>query len=157
MITLANQNLILSRLSGLSECKRGLGERGLGLGYTTIPYRFLSTNSARMPKQTLEALQEGSYEDASVFFAVADLLDPINLHPDDDDDPESEQLAVRDDSDVAAVLQIYGAVIVEEAESLKGDGPRGPYSQVEKSKDWFTCALNMPDREFRSIFRCVWP
>ncbi|KAJ6517633.1 hypothetical protein DFH09DRAFT_1332237 [Mycena vulgaris] len=106
-----------------------------------------------MPKQTLEALQEGSYEDASVFFAVADLLDPINLHPDDDDDPDSEQLAVRDDSDVAAVLRIYGALIVEEAESLKGDGPRGPYSQVAKSKDWFTCALNMPDREFRSIFR----
>lgn len=73
-----------------------------------------------MPKQTLEALQEGSYEDASVFFAVADLLDPINLHPDDDDDPE--QLAVRADSDVAAVLRIYGAVIVEEAEILKGDG-----------------------------------
>ncbi|KAJ6631000.1 hypothetical protein B0H10DRAFT_1938577 [Mycena sp. CBHHK59/15] len=69
-----------------------------------------------MPKQTLEALQEGSYEDASVFFAVADLLDPINLDPNDDDDPDSEQLVVRDDSDVAAVLRIYGAVIVEEAE-----------------------------------------
>jgi hypothetical protein len=38
-------------------------------------------------------------------------------------DPEelSETLA-RDDSEVAAVLQIYWALFVEEAESLKGDG-----------------------------------
>jgi hypothetical protein len=109
-----------------------------------------------MPKSTIEALQEGYYEEATVFFAIADLLDPINLDPEDDDDPEelSETLA-RDDSEVAAVLRIYGALIVEEAESLKGDGTRGPYFQFEKSKDWFICALNMPDREFRSIFRCV--
>lgn len=110
-----------------------------------------------MPKETLGALQEGLYEEASVFFAIADLLDPINLDPDDDDDPdELAEMLARDNSGVAAVLRIYGALITEDAESLKGDGPRGPYFQVKKSKDWFTCALNMPDREFRSIFRCVW-
>jgi hypothetical protein len=114
-------------------------------------------SSAAMPKQTLSALQEGFYEEASVLFALADILDPINLDPDDDDNPEEvAQTLARGDSDVAAVLQIYGALAVEDAQSLESDSTRGHYFQVEKSKDWFTCALNMPDREFRLIFRCVW-
>jgi hypothetical protein len=114
-------------------------------------------SSAAMPKQTLSALQEGFYEDASVLFALADIMDPINLDPDDNDNPEEvAQTLAQGDSDVAAVLRIYGALAVEDAQSLESNGTRGHYFQVEKSKDWFTCALNMPDREFRSIFRCVW-
>jgi hypothetical protein len=45
-------------------------------------------SSAAMPKQTLSALQEGFYEEASVLFALADVLDPINFDPDDDDNLE---------------------------------------------------------------------
>ncbi|KAJ7150020.1 hypothetical protein C8R43DRAFT_951583 [Mycena crocata] len=48
--------------------------------------------------KTIDELQADFYEDATVLFAVADLLDPINLHPDDDDNPD--ELPVRDDSDV---------------------------------------------------------
>jgi hypothetical protein len=114
-------------------------------------------SSAAMPKQTLSALQEGFYEEASVLFALADVLDPINLDPDDDDNPEEvAQTLAQGNSDVAAVLRIYGALAVEDAQSFESDGTCGHYFQVEKSKDWFTCALNMPDREFQSIFRYVW-
>ncbi|KAJ6501600.1 hypothetical protein C8R47DRAFT_1067914 [Mycena vitilis] len=54
-----------------------------------------------MPKQTLEALRDAAYEEATVFFAVADLIDPINLDPADDDDPDNEELTLAgDNSDV---------------------------------------------------------
>jgi hypothetical protein len=56
-----------------------MGDPGLG-------YRIYDHSSSQMPKPTLKALQEGYYEEATVFFAIADLLDPINLDLDDDDE-----------------------------------------------------------------------
>ncbi|KAJ7321568.1 hypothetical protein DFH08DRAFT_969937 [Mycena albidolilacea] len=110
-----------------------------------------------MVKETLGGLQEDLYDDASALFAVAETLDHVdlmNLNLEDDDDmDELAQMLSRGQSDTAAILRMYGALFIEEAESLKGDGMRGPYFQVQKSEDWFVCALNMPDREFRAIFR----
>ena len=114
-----------------------------------------------MVKQTLGGLQEDLYDDASVLLALADILDPvipINLRPDDDDEPDpdlevAKELLARGQSEVAAVLRMYGAMCAEDAELLKGDGTRGPYFQVRKSEDWFISALQMPDRQFRAVFR----
>jgi hypothetical protein len=81
-----------------------------------------------MPKQILSALQEGFYEEASVLFAFADILDPINLDPDDDNNPEEvTQTLAQGDSNIAAVLRIYGGLAVEDAQSLESDGTRGHY------------------------------
>jgi hypothetical protein len=112
-----------------------------------------------MVKKTLAGLQEDLYEDASALFAVAETLDHVDLMnldlEDDDDTDELAQMLARGQSDTAAILRMYGALFVEEAESLKGDGMRGPYFQVQKSEDWFVWALNMPDRQFCAILRCV--
>ncbi|KAF7367609.1 DDE Tnp4 domain-containing protein [Mycena sanguinolenta] len=116
-----------------------------------------------MPKETLEGLQNRLYDDATSLFMLADLLEatgPIDLDPDDDNltvdgDPPDELAEVisRGRSETADVLRMHGAMFVEEAESLRGDGTRGPYFQVRKSQDWFLYALAMPDRQFRAIFR----
>ncbi|KAG1824894.1 uncharacterized protein BJ212DRAFT_1295949 [Suillus subaureus] len=39
------------------------------------------------------------------------------------------------------------------AASITGDGSRGPYNQIPRSKDFFSCCLQGPDREFRHHFR----
>jgi hypothetical protein len=80
----------------------------------------------------------------------------MNLDLEDDDDTdELAQMLARGQSDTAALLWMYGVLFVEDAESMKGDGMQGPYFQVQKSEDWFVCALNMPDHQSRAIFRCV--
>jgi hypothetical protein len=77
----------------------------------------------------------------------------------DGDDDDLDELANDDDliddylSDSDALLMIaleYQSL----AASISGDGSRGQYNQIPRSKDYFSCCLQGPDREFRHHFRC---
>ena len=96
-----------------------------------------------MVKETLGGLQEDLYNDASALFAVTETLDHIDLMnlnlEDDDDADELMQMLSWGQSNAAAILQMYGVLFVEEAESLKGNGTWGPYLQVQKSEDCCVC------------------
>ncbi|KAG2368625.1 hypothetical protein BDR07DRAFT_1582019 [Suillus spraguei] len=77
---------------------------------------------------------------------------------DDNSDDDLDELAndddLRDDylSDSDALLMValeYQSLAV----SITGDGSRGPYNQTPRCKDFFSCCLQSPDREFRHYFR----
>ncbi|KAJ7194555.1 hypothetical protein GGX14DRAFT_576259 [Mycena pura] len=84
-----------------------------------------------MPKQGLRDLQDELYNDGMVLLAVAEILE---------DKCDAEE-------------RIYAATWIEAGVALLGDGSQGPYFQVPKSQDWFSCALQAPDQDFRAVFR----
>ncbi|KAJ7775954.1 hypothetical protein DFH07DRAFT_766893 [Mycena maculata] len=110
----------------MSLCEAGFGrERGMSGGSgTQVLYGCSILTCWQLSnvqnKYTLEARQEGSYEETSLFFAIVDLLDPINLKPDDDDEPEKlGETLPHDDSDrfrcwgcLTNIRSIISAVLV---------------------------------------------
>ncbi|KAJ7216459.1 hypothetical protein GGX14DRAFT_391282 [Mycena pura] len=104
-----------------------------------------------MPKQGLRDLQDKLYNDGMVLLAVAEILDDECDEPDSEDrDMDEYEQPADSDSDI---LRLYAATWIEAGVALLGDGSRGPYFQVPKSQDWFSCVLQAPDRDFRAVFR----
>ena len=107
-----------------------------------------------MPKQGLRDLQDELYNDGMVILEVSEILDDGCDEPPDIEDRDMDEYEQPADSD-SDILRIYAATWIEAGVALLGDGSRGPYFQVPKSQDWFSCALQAPDRDFRAVFRCA--
>jgi hypothetical protein len=60
-----------------------------------------------------------------------------------------------DDDQGNDVLQTIALQALGFAESMSGDGSRGPYDGIPRSKDYFATLLQQPDERFRYVFRSV--
>ncbi|KAF7372024.1 DDE Tnp4 domain-containing protein [Mycena venus] len=65
------------------------------------------------------------------------------------DEEEAEFLS----DDISEVLGLTALNSAEIAQYMSGDGSRGTYDQIPKSKDFFSICLRAPDCEFRHMFR----
>ncbi|KAJ3709399.1 hypothetical protein C8R42DRAFT_446477 [Lentinula raphanica] len=128
-----------------------------------------------MPQPTLVDTQHSYLELAQMLILTADALrDAASASDssDSDDSSDSESSSDSDsesdtndsddsesdnerfgDKEAADLLELQAVLFVNLAMSLVGDGSRGPYFQLPKSKDFFECCLSAPDRIFRFIFR----
>ncbi|KAG0707246.1 hypothetical protein DFH29DRAFT_897858 [Suillus ampliporus] len=77
----------------------------------------------------------------------------------DNNDDDLDELANEDDLDDDDYLSDSDALLMAALEyrflaaSITGDGSRGPYNQIPWCKDFFSCCLQSPNREFRHYFR----
>ncbi|KAF7304138.1 DDE Tnp4 domain-containing protein [Mycena indigotica] len=129
-----------------------------------------------MPYQTLADIENDVLDAAATALFIADLLGRDTEADDDDDDTETssqegqsesgsdsedggelEQMLVDSRQQTETALTLFGAMLVDEAASLRGDGTRGPYFRMLTTNDWFVRALDLPDRQFRSVFRISRP
>ncbi|KAF7317467.1 hypothetical protein HMN09_00483900 [Mycena chlorophos] len=134
-----------------------------------------------MPGQLrIRDLQHKGLEAAAVVLLVADLLrDEGPLRCEDSDDVDSENTSDHEDNtedtemesedkeiderlaqsrrEQAMLLEVVGLVIGQQAMGLGGDGRRGPYFRTLTTDDWFPRALDLPDQDFRYIFRISRP
>lgn len=119
-----------------------------------------------MPTPTLVQTQNEMIQQAQVYFAAADILrDDFDTVFDEDLSTELDQEGGDDfsrlgdldfrDPDAAEMLEFLGIAQMDMAARMSGDGSRGSYFQFPKSKDFFSCCLQSPDKEFRFYFRCV--
>ena len=102
-----------------------------------------------MPRQTKAEIQANLAAIMETLFAASVALDEDPLN-DQEKEPTSEDMDV---DDIAEVLFLAGVEAMEDVIKMAGDGSRGPYGQISKSKDWFIAALQSPDRDFRRTFR----
>lgn len=84
---------------------------------------------------------------AAFFFEDSDSEDEL--------DTDEEEFSEDEDFSVAELLELNAINWFGIADSFykQGPGSRGPYNQIPKSKDFFSCCLQAPDREFRHMFR----
>lgn len=114
-----------------------------------------------MTRKSKAELRYDALLHAQKIFVAADLTESTDFdyHP-DYDDPEPD---MADDSglrpfsneEAAIMLRYIGLTWLQLAESLSSEGARRPYHQFRRPTDFFKCLLEMPDRYFRSVFRCV--
>ena len=102
-----------------------------------------------MPRHTKAEIQANLAAIMETLFAASVALDE-DLLSDQEEDPTSEDMVV---DDIAKVLFFTGVEATEDVIKMAGDGSRGPYGHISKSKDWFIAALRSPDRDFRRTFR----
>ncbi|SJL03612.1 uncharacterized protein ARMOST_06969 [Armillaria ostoyae] len=117
-----------------------------------------------MPTPTLVQMQNEMIQQVQVYFAAADILqDDFDTTFDEDLSTELDQEGEDDfsrlgdldfqDPDAAEMLEFLGIVQMGMAASMSGDGSPGSYFQFSKSKDFFSCCLQSPDKEFWFYFR----
>ncbi|KAI0643112.1 hypothetical protein C8Q79DRAFT_928866 [Trametes meyenii] len=91
--------------------------------------------------------------------SLLNLVTSLVLESDNDSEIDSEDEEeigdLRDDFTVQDYLELTALDWMAIAESFYSTGPgsRGPYDQIPKSKDFFSCCLQAPDRAFRHMFR----
>jgi hypothetical protein len=104
-----------------------------------------------MPRRT-----KAEYEAELANWAETLLLCSAALNDDTDwsDDEEDEEFddTVGTDGEALELLALEQLGIME---CLSGDGSRGPYDNIPKSKDFFPGLLSNPERRFRHFFRQV--
>ena len=72
------------------------------------------------------------------------------LESDDEENYSTEE----SDDDVAGDVELAGIAYAQMALQM-GDSSRGHYGQIQRSSDFFSTALQKPDREFCHLFRYV--
>ncbi|KAF7362660.1 DDE Tnp4 domain-containing protein [Mycena venus] len=104
-----------------------------------------------MTRTTKTQIQSDILHLAETLLAASTLLE------DDPDDPDLFGMNEEDtecfSDDISDVLDLAALNWVELAQYMAGDGSRGTYDQIAKSKDFFGICLRAPDREFRHMFR----
>jgi hypothetical protein len=102
-----------------------------------------------MVYQSKAQVQAELAEMAEVLF-VASLadedMDDMNLN--EEDEWLLDDLDPTDDA-----LQIIALRTLEFVQSMSGNGSRGPYNGIPRSKDYFATLLQQPDQRFRYVFR----
>lgn len=104
-----------------------------------------------MPRTTKAETQADVLAMAGAMFTASILLE--------DDLDEADLLALDAEEaelfhdDISDTLDVSALNWVAIAEFMAGDGSRGTYDQIPKSKDFFSVSLMAPDREFRHMFR----
>lgn len=118
-----------------------------------------------MPTPTLAERQHKLIDEALSLFVAADALrddandDEFNFHPEYDDDldvvglDDLSGLVDFGDREAVEMLEIVGATWFTFALQMEGDGSRGSYFKFPRSTDFFSCCLQLPDRQFRFMFR----
>ncbi|KAJ7746036.1 hypothetical protein B0H16DRAFT_1462622 [Mycena metata] len=107
-----------------------------------------------MPQTTKAQTQSDLLYTAEALLTAAIVLE---------DDLETEEIALFEDQeafdadlvadDISEILELYALDWIAIAAAMSGDGSRGAYDQIIKSKDFFSVCLQAPDREFRHMFR----
>lgn len=119
-----------------------------------------------MPTPTLVQTQNEMIQQAQVYFAAADILqdnfdtafnEDLSTELDQEGEDDFSRLGDLDfqDADAAEMLEFLGIAQMDMAARMSGDGSWGSYFQFPKSKDFFLCCLQSPDKEFRFYFWCV--
>lgn len=108
----------------------------------------------KMPRKTKA---EHEAELASVMEALfaSSALAEDDSDVDMDSDSEDDLDDLDTENDAAEALFLAGVESMQNVIMLCGDGTRGPYSKIPKSKDWFSSCLQAPDRDFWWTFRFV--
>lgn len=104
-----------------------------------------------MVYQSKAQVQAELAEMAEVLF-VASLADEDmdDMNPNEEDEWLLDDLDPTDDA-----LQIIALRTLEFVQSMSGNGSRGPYNGIPRSKDYFATLLQQPDQRFRYVFRSV--
>ena len=116
-----------------------------------------------MPRQLLHRVQAEAANLAEYLTVAATVLDSPDIFTDLGDhlplpsfiDDEVEDFMMNDHI-VPEILQLAAFSWADFAMSLTGEGSRGPYNSWPKSHEFFTVALQSPDRWFRHMFRFVY-
>jgi hypothetical protein len=74
----------------------------------------------------------------------------FDMELEDKDEWQLDNLDPKDD-----VLGHVALRVLELADSMSGNGSRGPYNGIVCSKDYFPALLQQPDQRFRYVFRSV--
>jgi hypothetical protein len=99
-----------------------------------------------MPRKTKVEAQAELASIMETLFAVS-----VALDEDSGGDQEMDQEDIDEDN-AADVLLLAGIECMDDVCAMSED-LRGPYGQIQRSKDWLPVALQAPDRDFRRTFR----
>ncbi|KAL1948348.1 hypothetical protein VTO73DRAFT_12423 [Trametes versicolor] len=111
-----------------------------------------------MPRPTKEQIRKDIEDAATVNLLVSFIFDS-----DESDQPEDPDILNSEDEfdgewqdqdfTVAELLELSAVNWLAIAEEFNDHDQRGPYNQILRSKDFFSCCLQASDRDFRHMFR----
>ena len=104
-----------------------------------------------MPTTSKAQTQAETAQLTQFLFAAAQIAEDFD-NEDLGGDLEEDCQEIDADSDM---IELVATNALAHVFAMSGDGSRGPYHRISRSKDFFTTCLSSPDQRFRHLFRSV--